>query len=244
LSINGCDLTSETNINHNEYCRQIEDDCDDNVIEILLAIVSAEKPTEVRFLNFYKEVPIVSPATITYAFEDTLSCRASEVQARAITFSNNTIIQSAALKHDVFAKAIYQPDTKEVVISDLMYVEVYSERRTSVRVKMDSLFPLVIEAGPTQFNGKLRELSLHGCAVDIPDPQLMGNFKFFYLNMDMPFMTFKGTHKARIMAKFVRGEQNVRSYRCILTFEHDNTTEDQIGRLLTQRQTEIIRELK
>jgi len=114
----------------------------------------------------------------------------------------------------------------------------------SVRVKMDSLFPLIVEAGSTQFSGKLRELSLNGCAVDIPDQQLMGSYKFFYLNMDMPFKTFKGTHKTRIMVKFVRGEQGARSYRCIFTFEHDNTTEDQIGRLLTQRQTEIIRELK
>ncbi len=237
-------MTSDPNINYNEYYRQIEDDNNDNIVEILLGIVGAEKPAEVRFLNFYKEVAIVSTATITYAFGDTLSCRTSDAQARAIAISNNTIIRSSALRHDVFAKATYQSDTKEVFISDFYYVEVYPERRTSVRVKIDSLFPLIIEAGPMQFNGKLRELSLHGCAVDIPDPELMGNYKFFYLNMDMPFKTFKGTHKSRIMVKFVRGEQGPRSYRCIFTFEHDNTTEDQIGRLLTQRQTEIIRELK
>lgn len=237
-------MASEPTINYNDYYRQIEDDSNDNIVEILLGIVGAEKPTEVRFLNFYKEVAIVSTATITYAFGDTLSCRTSDAQSRAIAISNNTIVRSSALRHDVFAKATYQPDTKEVFISDLFYVEVYPEQRTSVRVKLDSLFPIVVEAGPMQFGGKLRELSLHGCAVDIPDPQLMGNFKFFYLNMDMPFMTFKGTNKARIMVKFIRGEQNNRSYRCIFTFEHDNTTEDQIGRLLTQRQAEIIRELK
>jgi hypothetical protein len=109
---------------------------------------------------------------------------------------------------------------------------------------MDSLFQITIEAGPGQFIGKLRELSLHGCAVDITDPQLLGSYKFFYLNLDMPFKTFRGTNKARIMVKLVRGEQITRGYRCIFTFEHDNTTEDQVGRLLTQRQAEIIRELK
>lgn len=237
-------MVSEPNINYNEHYRQIEDDSNDNIVEILLKIAGAEKPAEIRFLNIYKEVAIVSAATITYAFGDTLSCRTYEAQSRAIAISNSTIVRSSALRHDVLVKATYQPGTKEVLISDPVYVEVYSERRTSVRVKMDSLFPIVVEAGPTQFGGKLRDLSLHGCAVDIPDAQLMGNFKFFYLNMDMPFMTFKGTNKARVMVKFVRGEQHARSYRCIFIFEHDNTTEDQIGRLLTLRQTEIIRELK
>jgi len=62
--------------------------------------------------------------------------------------------------------------------------------------------------------------------------------------MEMPFITFKGSSKTRIMARLIRGEPQDRGYRCIFIFEHDNTTEDQIGRLLTQRQTEIIRELK
>lgn len=227
-----------------EYYHRIDDDGGDDILELLLDLHKINPSPEIRFLNFYKEVPITSPATITYAFDDTLSCRTSDAQARVIAACNSTIIQSSALRHDVMAKASYQHDTKEVIISEMIYVELFSDRRTSVRVKMDSLFPVMIEAGPGRFYGKLRELSLHGCAIDIPDPELLGNYKFFYLNMEMPFKTFKGTGKARIMAKLLRSEEQGRSYRCVFLFEHDNTTEDQIGRLLTQRQTEIIRELK
>jgi hypothetical protein len=222
-------------IQQNENCRRIDGDCADNILELLLDIQKKDPLPEIRFLNFYKEVPIFSPAYIVYAFD---------VQCRAIAIAGSTIIQSAALRHDVLAKAVYHPETSEVIISELCYVELYSDQRASIRVKMDSLFQIMIEAGPGQFNGKLRELSLNGCAVDIADPQLLGNYKFFYLNLDMPFKTFKGTNKSRIMVKLVRGEEISRGYRCIFTFEHDNTTEDQIGRLLTQRQTEIIRELK
>jgi PilZ domain len=227
-------------IQQNEYCRRIDDDSADNILELLLDFQKKDPLPEIRFLNFYKEVPIFSPASITYAFDETLSCRTADIQCRAIAAAGSTIIQSAVLRHDVLAKAVYQPNTSEVIVSDFCY----SDRRTSVRVKMDSLFQIMIEAGPGQFNGKLRELSLNGCAVDIADPQLLGNYKFFYLNLDMPFKTFKGTNRSRIMVKLVRGTEIARGYRCIFIFEHDNTTEDQIGRLLTQRQTEIIRELK
>jgi hypothetical protein len=231
-------------IQQNENCRRIDDDFADNVLELLLDSQKKDPLPEIRFLNFYKEVPIFSPAYIVYAFDETLSCRTADVQCRAIAVAGSTIIQSAALRHDVLAKAVYQPETSEVIISELCYVQLYSDQRASVRVKMDSLFQIMIEAGSGQFNGKLRELSLNGCAVDIADPQLLGNYKFFYLNLDMPFKTFRGTNKSRIMVRLVRGEEIARGYRCIFTFEHDNTTEDQIGRLLTQRQTEIIRELK
>lgn len=240
----GSQMEHDKFMDHNQYYRHIEDDCEDNILNELLGIINITPIPAVTFLNFYKEVVIESPATITYVFDDSLSCKTTEAQSRAIAYCNNTIIRSASLRHAVFANAHFQPDTKEIIISDLSYVDVFPEQRSSVRVKMDSQFSVIIEAGPSQFRGRLRELSLHGCAVDIPDSQLLENYKYFYLNMEMPFKTFKGTNKARIMARLIRGDQNERNYRCIFMFEHDNTTEDQIGMLLAQRQTEIIRELK
>jgi hypothetical protein len=104
-------------IEQNEFCRRIDDDSDDNILELLLELQKKDPLPEIRFLNYYKEVPIFSPASITYAFEDTLSCRTADVQCRVIAVAGSTIIQSAALRHDVLAKALYQPETSEVMIS-------------------------------------------------------------------------------------------------------------------------------
>jgi hypothetical protein len=237
-------MKDEIKVNHDPHCCPIEAVYDDDIAALLLTIFQTDKPATVTFLNFYKEVAIVSPIESMSAVNGCLTCKATEVQGRAIANSNNTIIRSTTLRHDVLAKARYRYDSKDVVLSELVYVDVLTDRRASVRVKIDFGLPLRIEAGQNRFAGTMLELSLNGCAVDITDAALLEHYKYFYLNIEMPFVTFKGSNNTRIMAKLIRGEQIGKNYRCIFVFEHDNTTEDQIGRLLTQRQTGIIRELR
>lgn len=237
-------MTDKASFRRNQYCRRIENDSDDNIEGELLAVFNTLPAPEVTFLNFYKEVAIVSPVDLTNISDDSLTCKTTDIQCRAIATSNSTIIRSASLKHDVFAIASCRSDTNEIIISDLTYVEVYTDKRSSVRVKMDSVHSIQIEAGRNQFNGYLLELSLNGCAVAIPDRQLLENYKYFYLNIDIPFTTIQHSNSTRVMAKLIRCEQKDTNNKCIFVFEHHHSTEDQIGRVLAQRQIEIIRELK
>jgi len=107
-------MTGDSLIKQDEFYRRIDEDGDEDILELLLDLHKLSPTPEIRFLNFYKEVPVTSPATIIYAFDDTLSCRTSDVQSRAIAACGSTIIQSSALRHDVMAKALYQPETKEL----------------------------------------------------------------------------------------------------------------------------------
>jgi len=227
-----------------DHFKLIEDDPSVNILDELLALHHKYQSPFMKFVNYYKEVPIVADAEILYAFDNTLSCRTTPAQVKAIQHNKHTILRSSRLRHDIYATANYRTETDEVELADFAYVEVMPDRRASIRVKMGTPLTVMVEAGTEQIPGRMRDLSLLGCAIDIADASMLGNYSYFYLNMDLPFLTFKGKSNTRIMAKLIRTEEVRKGVRCIMLFEHDKTTEDQIGRLLAQRQGEIIRELK
>jgi len=101
-----------------------------------------------------------------------------------------------------------------------------------------------VEAGTATFTVKLKDLSLGGCAVEVPDKALLGAFTFFYLNFTFDLKNRHEPQKLRIMARLLRFESDDKPCRCILLFEHDRRSEDLIGMYIAQRQTEIIKELK
>jgi len=102
----------------------------------------------------------------------------------------------------------------------------------------------VMEAGTTSFMAKLKDLSLGGCALEVPDKALMGTFTYFYLTFSFDLKSPAEPQKLRIMPRLLRFEGSEKPCRCILLFEHDRRSEDLVGRYIAQRQAEIIRELK
>jgi hypothetical protein len=214
------------------------------ILDELLRLPKIKPQPEVQFLNYYKEVPLYGSAKILHTLDDTLICSTNASQARAIEYNKNTIIKSKPLQHDVYAVAHYDYDTGEVALSGFSYVEVLSDRRASIRVRMHVPLSVLIEAGTNKIKGRLLDLSLDGCAIGIADKELMANFSFFYLNMDMQLKSRQATTNARVMAKLVKTEDSTNFSRCVFAFEHDKRSEDQIGCLIAERQAEIIRELR
>ncbi|CAH2032595.1 PilZ domain-containing protein [Trichlorobacter ammonificans] len=215
----------------------------DDILNRLALLAQQPKPA-LQFFNYYKEVPVSSPVEILYVFGDTLACRVSEVQSRAIQNSRYTIIRSPQLGRDLYATAEFKEETNEVILSDFAYVEVLPDRRTTLRVKIGGLFRLAVEAGPDTFEAKLRDLSLGGCALEIPDKNLLGKFAYFYLNFSFDLKNYPQPQQLRIMARFLRFEGEGPPARGIFLFEHDKRSEDLVGMYIAQRQAEIIKELK
>jgi hypothetical protein len=213
----------------------------DGIMTELLRLCQMRPQPDIRFLNYYKEVPVCGAATMLEVRDETLVCRTGELQARAINLSRHTIIKASPLKHDVYAEAAYDADAGLVILSGFSYAEVFSDRRASVRVRMHVPLSVVIEAGADAIKGRLQDISLTGCAIDITDKAQLGKFSFFYLNLATPSLR-NGT-AARIMIRLVNAAPNGAVCRCVFVFEHDKRSEDQIGSLIAQRQAEIIREL-
>jgi hypothetical protein len=213
------------------------------ILELLLQL-SHKDGQNLQFFNYYKEVPISSAAELLYLFGDTLICRSNPTQTRALKASRYTIIRSPQLAHDVYATAEYDAETDEITLSEFSYVELLPDRRNTLRVKIGGLFQVPVEAGTTTFTGKLKDLSLGGCALEVPDKELLGSFTYFYLNLSFTLQGQSTPQKLRVMARLLRFENDTNPCRCILLFEHDRRSEDLIGRYIAQRQAEIIRELK
>lgn len=213
------------------------------ILELLLQ-ASKQGAYQLQFFNYYKEVPIASAAELLYVFGDTLVCRSNPTQTRAIKSSHYTVIRSPRLAHDIYAAAEHSSDTDEIVLSDFAYVDVLPDRRNTLRVKIGGLFLIPVEAGTSNFTAKLKDLSLGGCAIEIPDKALLGTFSYFYLTFAFELKNRTGPQKVRIMSRLLRFESEGKPCRCILLFEHDRRSEDLVGMYIAQRQAEIIRELK
>ncbi len=151
------------------------------ILDRLLKI-SQESILGLQFFSYYKEVPISSRGEVLYLFGDTLICRTNPAQTRAIRQSRYVILRSDRLDKDVYATATYNEETDELTLSDFAYVDVMPDRRNSIRVKVAGFFQVVIEAGTEQFKGKLKDLSLGGCAIEIPDRALLAAFSYFKIN--------------------------------------------------------------
>lgn len=209
-----------------------------------LSQISQKSPKGLKLFNYYKEVPLSSTLELLYIFGDTLACRATPTQTNAIKNGRYSIIRSDQLEHDVYATAEYSQDTDEIILSDFAFVELLSEKRDSMRVKIGGLFQITVEAGADSFTARLVDLSLGGCALMIPDRELLQNFSYFHLNINFNLDGSPEPHRLRVLARLLRVENEQAPFRCILLFEHDLRSEDLVGRYIAQRQTEIIRELK
>lgn len=232
-----------TEVMDNNHFYLMEHSGSSSIEECLLKLSGLRPQPEVQLLNYYKEVPVFANAKIIKVAADVLICSTSLVQTRVIEFSGYSIIKGAPFQHHVHAKALYDTDNKNIILSNLNYVDVCSNSRTSVRVRMQVPPVIGLEAGSSKFNGRLLDLSLDGCAVNIADQKLLESFSFFYLTINMPLKFNQAPTITRIMAKLTKVYQHNRLIRGIFMFEHDKSSEDRIGMLIAQRQTEIIKEL-
>ncbi len=230
-------------MHYEDQLRLLDHTAQDEILELLLSF-SQKTSHDLKFFNYYKEVPITSAAELLYVFGDTLACRSNQTQSKAIKLSKFTIVRSSQFKHDIYATAAYNEESDEITLSEFAYVEVLPDRRNTLRVKIGGLFLVTIEAGTNSFVAKLKDLSLGGCAIEIPDKALLGSFTYFHLNFSFALQGRQEPHKLRIMARLLRFESDSTPCRCIFLFEHDLRSEDLIGRYIAQRQAEIIRELK
>ena len=187
----------------------------------LLLKLSQNPSHDLKFFNYYKEVPISTATDVLYLFGDTLVCRSNPTQTRAIKASHYTIIRSGLLSHDVYASAEYCAETDEITLSDFSYVDVLPDRRNALRVKIGGLFQVPVDAGTSTFTAKLKDLSLGGCALEVPDKSLLGTFTYFYLNLTFDLKNRPEPQKLRIMARLLRFESDDKPCRCIMLFEHD-----------------------
>lgn len=226
-----------------EPFRPVQPDAGGTIPSELLRLQEAKQLDDLQLLNYYKEVPLSAIAKDLRFCDNVLFCRTSETQARVIEFTNHTIIKSRQLQQPISASAQYNTDTREVALFGFSYVDVPSERRESIRVRMHIPISVLIESGTRQFKGRLIDLSLDGCAIDIANHELQDIKACSYLTIDTSLKTNQEKINVRVMGRLLKADLHNRLSRCIYLFMHDKGSEGPIGKLIALRQGEIIREL-
>lgn len=215
--------------------------------EILTAMGRLAAPGSPRLalLNFYKDVPVSYPATVLMVDEDRVMVETHPLQARVIELAKDTVVRGEMFPREIKGTAeCLSVSRGAVVLSALRYLEPLSYQRNSVRVRLQHPIRVTLEAGHEKFNGSLKNISLGGCAVDIMSRAPLGAYKYLYLNLDLPVVPGSPPLQARVKGAIVRVDGDVPPFRCALSFVHDARSEFQVGSFISQRQQEIIRELK
>lgn len=228
-----------------EPFQRVSQDGSGEIIAKLLQLHTTDQLHELTLLNIYKEVPISAAARAIRFADNAICCQTNETQARAIEYIKETIIKNPHLQHDLHASACYCPETREVALSDFSYIEMLTDKRSSIRVRMHIPMKVLIEAGTNKIPGRMLDLSLAACAVDLANGGLLGNLKYVHINLAMPpARAGMEAGKLRVMARLTKTFQKERLLSCVFHFEHSKSSEEQIGKLVAMRQMEIIRELK
>lgn len=219
-------------------------DSDMDIIEELHRLHRTKPISNAQLLNYYKEVPISGAATSIRFDEDKIFCRTNETQSRAISLCKDTFVSFTGLPHDIHAKAHFCTESMEVTLSDLTLVKVAAIKRSSIRVRMHIPHSVIVEAGPHKLNGRLFDISLAGCAINISDHTPLGTFTHMQIQLTVPLKTGAPPVTVRVAAILSKTFQENKLYTCIFMFDHNKSSEDQIGKIVAMRQMEIIRELK
>lgn len=215
-----------------------------DIIDELLRLHQIKPIKSAQLLNYYKEVPISGTAN-SIRFDGTkIFCRTNETQSRAISLSRDTVVNFTGLPHDIHAKAHFCTESLEVVLSDLSLAKVPANSRKSIRVRMHIPHSVVIEARQQKISGRLLDISLAGCAINIADGKQLGTSTYMQIQLNIPLKTGSDPVTVRVAAKLMKVVQENKLCNCIFLFDHNKSSEDQIGKIIAMRQMEIIRELK
>lgn len=218
-------------------------DSGNEIIEKLLSLHTAKPFRSAQLLNYYKEVPISGAAHDIRFEDDSIFCRTNDIQTRVIALTRETILNFTSLPHYIHATADYSHESREVALSGFSLVDVLSHRRESIRVRMHIPHSVVIESGHARLKGRLHDISLDGCAINIADSGQLDK-QYVQIQIDVPLKPGLAPVQVKVAAKLIRTVKENNICSCVFVFEHNKSSEDQIGKIVAMRQMDIIRELK
>jgi|ERR1039457_662678 c-di-GMP-binding flagellar brake protein YcgR len=139
------------------------------ILRRLTAIAAEKRANEVKLLNYYKEVPITTGASIESVDRGVVEMTVNKLQAAAMLKQKMTFIKSPHLAHNVTAKVErVQMDKNRVFLSQFSYAAIRAERRKSARVKINAKREATFRVGKVMLTGLIRDISIGGVSIITP----------------------------------------------------------------------------
>ncbi|MEI6205149.1 MAG: PilZ domain-containing protein [Desulfuromonadales bacterium] len=230
------------------YTTHVKSSFDDDQAEILKIFndnLLSKEDLKVTIINYFKELPIVYPATVVAVERGSLDLDINPQQAVAIASDRYTLIRSKLFTHEIAGHVQYVNIKKHAVtLNKLCYVEVLADKRTAVRLGLDPPVQATICCGDQKFSGELLDISVQGLAISIVnflDLESGTEVSVEFILLDPVLLN---QTPVTISARLVAVEGDSSPYRCKFRIAPDKHQEQLIARFSFQRQVEIIRSLK
>lgn len=221
-------------------------------VEDSLVIIQAFKGMigqSFSILGYYKEIPVSYDAKLLSVENEMAEFEVHDYQAKVISMQRKVLIYAhpkCPFREDIFAEAFYVNIAKKrVILCKFAYAKILSNMRRFVRVELGDMHvdaELVID--DYIVNGSIKDISLGGAALSIKTANKLPVGTEFKLFLKLPNMMNQVVTEVGLIAVIRSVIGNADTYNCIIEFQPEKNSQQQIAFFINQRQVEIIKELK
>lgn len=200
------------------------------------------------FLNYYKEIPISYDGTLLNVDKDMAEFTVHEYQAKIMSINHQVLIHSHHLSpfsEDISADVFYVNSSKKLaVLCRFGFVHIHSEMRQFVRVMLDTTVKADLFFDSGTISGNVHDISISGASLELMSLDQLEPGLGITLNIKFPNQHNRKISEVETRATIVRVLGNKAPYKCIVEFQSEKLSQQQISYYINQRQVAIIKELK
>jgi len=214
----------------------------DAILQVFSDMASGRLSNDLRFLNYYHEVPVSYGATIQSVDGGNVEFLMHEHQGIVIKHDRHTLVKSAHFPKElaVHAYAAYtNMQKKTAILHNFSYAQVRAERREAVRVAVNQPLPVTFSFDGGTLSGLVKDISGTGISVLSPDLLAIDGNQSGRLSFTLvaTAILVPGT-----FVRSLKGSDDCQVF--VFRMEPDRRTDAIIGQFSYQRQIEILKELK
>jgi hypothetical protein len=218
----------------------------DDITRIFNSLLEQQKP--VKLINTYRGIPITNEARIITISQGYVAFNVHEYQAVCMTLEGKTFIQSALLPEVYQARAVaVDVLTKQAILTEFTSVGTTVGNRMAARVQPKEPADVEIYDGNRRIPGKLADISTTGVGVFTFATYIYGEISFeksenVYIDVRMPLSDEILRFEGKITS--VMHQKGTFLHRLGVKLVPNPATDGALLQYITQRQNEILRELK
>ena len=208
-------------------------------------LLNLEPEPTVTLTNIYKEVPITHAATLCEVKSHFLELATCELQLAAISQCKEVFILSPQLETPVLAQ-LENIDIRHGVVQlvNLRSAELPEVNRKTVRVRFKKPLQIMMYSGADRISGVIHDVSLGGCCINTLVRKEMSDSDDIHVELKLIDQGTGELTTASIPSTVVRVSGDSPPFRCALSFQHTQQTEQFLSVFIYQRQLEILKELR
>lgn len=201
-----------------------------------------------EFLNYFKEIPLSYNATLLNVEKEMAEFAVHEYQATIINIERRALVYCHHLSpfnEDIVGDAFYVNTVKKrAILCRFAFAHIRSDMRNFVRVQLDHPVKAYLFFDADTLIANIKDISLSGASIEIMSCDLLEPGVEMTLSIKLPDHKNDKIFEIKMNATVVRVRGEVPPYYCIIKFQPEKHSQQQIAYYINQRQLEIIKELK